>query len=959
MKQLKLTILIFTVLFSTYFPSFAQDASTQGTEFWVSFMSNGHKYHPQAPNDGNWILTQLLISAKRDCNGTITNPNTGWTTSFDVQANNITTVNIPEDQAYVDATSEQVLNRGLQVVTNDTVSVFCTNIAHLSFDASYVLPIQSLADDYIIQTYDQSYAPGSQYQKVNQTSAFLIVATEDGTTIDITPAAKTLSGHQAGQTFTINMDRGQVYQVRSDNAQDNHQRDLSGSRVTSHDSKPFAVFNGNTLTSVPTSGSSFDHIFEQAMPLQSWGKKFVVTSSLEREKDYVKITSAFDNNEIRKNGELIATLGSNESHIFPLENTEKSCFIECSGPAAVYLYNTTRGGNSIGDPSVVWIAPIEQRIDEITFSTFNNENINIDTHHVNIIVNKSDVGTVLLDGNLIPANQFEDVNGTDSYSFTRQNIAHGVHHLECFGGFNAHVYGFGIAKGYAYLVGSKAIDLSTRVNMNETFVPKQGTYEYCPDATITFEAEVNLENASIVWDFGDGTTSTQNPVNHTYAEKRVYEVVLTATAKGPMSNDVSHYYVDTRKKLVTEEIEVCKGFVYTDHGLNVIITNDTILGTEIDNPVHPICKDSLLVYVTALPGYYASFNDARCWRGEPETYNEYGFNFVYDHPGVYDQQISEPTSQGCDSVIDLHLVVADRIFNPDTLVQITCSESYTWNDITYTEDGIYDQTFVSSSGCDSIVTLHLTLSNIVEGDTDTLTGSCTGLFWHGHFYDLPGFYTDTIPNSLGCDSIVHLELSMSLSPHPTPIFPMDTNNIVPHLVITATEFNINSYDFMLSDSIVGNEWDSVSWSLETKCNWILHPFGEKNACCRVFVIERVEDTVWLKAKVFSPCDLEGNIERRFWLLCTFYGLEDDTSTGSFDIIPNPNNGEMRINTNDLAGMVDVRIYNMTGLLIDQFQLSATPNNPYYYRLSNYPNGIYLMVFSHHGITSSKKFIISK
>jgi hypothetical protein len=121
----------------------------------------------------------------------------------------------------------------------------------------------------------------------------------------------------------------------------------------------------------------------------------------------------------------------------------------------------------------------------------------------------------------------------------------------------------------------------------------------------------------------------------------------------------------------------------------------------------------------------------------------------------------------------------------------------------------------------------------------------------------------------------------------------------------------------------------------------------------------VEDTVWLKAKVFSPCDLEGNIERRFWLLCTFYGLEDGTSTGSFDIIPNPNNGEMRINTNDLAGMVDVRIYNMTGLLIDQFQLSATPNSPYYYRLSNYPNGIYLMVFSYHGITSSKKFIISK
>ncbi len=961
MKQLKLTILIFTVLFSTYFPSFAQDASTQGTEFWVSFMSNGHKYHPQAPNDGNWILNQLLISAKRDCNGTITNPNTGWTTSFDVQANNITTVNIPEDQAYVDATSEQVLSRGLQVVTNDTVSVFCTNIAHLSFDASYVLPIQSLADDYIIQTYDQSYAPGSQYQKVNQTSAFLIVATEDGTTIDITPAAKTLSGHQAGQTFTINMDRGQVYQVRSDNAQDNHQRDLSGSRVTSHDSKPFAVFNGNTLTSVPTSGSSFDHIFEQAMPLQSWGKKFVVTCSLEREKDYVKITSAFDNNEIRKNGELIATLGSNGSHIFPLENTEKSCFIECSGPAAVYLYNTTRGGNSIGDPSEVWIAPIEQRIDEITFSTFNNENINIDTHHVNIIVNKSDVGTVLLDGNLIPASQFEDVNGTDGYSFTRQNISHGVHHLECFGGFNAHVYGFGIAKGYAYLVGSKAIDLSTRVSMNETFVPKQGTYEYCPDATITFEAEVNLENASIVWDFGDGTTSTQNPVNHTYAEKRVYEVVLTATAKGSMSNDVSHYYVDTRKKLVTEEIEVCKGFVYTEHGLNVIITNDTILGTEIDNPVHPICKDSLLVYVTALPGYYASFNDARCWRGEPETYEGYGFNFVYDHPGVYDQQISEPTSQGCDSVIDLHLVVADRIFNPDTLVQITCSESYIWNDITYTEDGIYDQTFVSSSGCDSIVTLHLTLSNIVEGDTDTLTGSCTGLFWHGHFYDQPGYYTDTIPNSLGCDSIVHLDLSMALPPNPTPILPMDPNNTNPHWVITATEFQINSYDFHLWDTNPNCYWDTVTWSCDEAPDWILEPFGEKGKCCKVYVLEHIDDTIWLRAHAFNHCAPEEGIEQRYWLICSFYGIDDHgsstTGTVKFDVVPNPNNGSMNLIFTNMEGKIDAKIYDMTGILIDQFALNLNAKSRHPYHLGNYPNGVYLLVFNYKGIMVTKKIVV--
>ena len=192
MKRFYSTLLLFAVLFSATSPSFAQDTSTQGTEFWVSFMSNGHKHHTAAPNNGNWILTQLLISAKRDCSGTISNPQTGWSTSFTANANSITTIDIPESEAYIDGTSEQVLNKGLQVISDDTISVFCTNIAYLSFDASFVLPTQSLSDDYIIQTYDQSNVTSNfPYQKENQTSAFLIVATQDGTTIDITPTSRT------------------------------------------------------------------------------------------------------------------------------------------------------------------------------------------------------------------------------------------------------------------------------------------------------------------------------------------------------------------------------------------------------------------------------------------------------------------------------------------------------------------------------------------------------------------------------------------------------------------------------------------------------------------------------------------------------------------------------------------------------------------------------------------------
>ena len=936
----------------------AQDTSTQGTEFWVSFMSNGHKYHPDAPNDGNWVLTQLLISSQHNCNGTINNPQTGWSRTFTVQANNITTVEIPESQAYIDDQSEQVLSKGLQITTDSVVSVFCTNIAHLSFDASYVLPVQSLASDYIVQTYNQSHSAGSSnpYQRIHETSAFLIVATEDNTTIDITPTALTLGNHAANQTFSITMDKGQAYQVRSNNSV--NERDLSGSTITAHDGKPIAVFNGNTLTAIPTNASSYDHIFEQAMPIQSWGKKFVVTGSLERERDWVKVTSVENGNQVLKNGELIATLNQNESHIFELTSNEKSCFIETSGPAAVYLYNNTRGGNSIGDPSVVWIAPIEQRIDDITFTTFNNEHINIDTHHVNIIVDRNDIGTVSLDGNLLPASAFENVAGSNEYSFTRQDIPHGVHHLECQHGFNAHVYGFGTAKGYAYLVGSKTIDLSTQVTINETTVPKQGTYEYCPDEAITFAADVNYENYELTWEFGDGATSTQNPATHTYAEKRVYEVTLTVIANG-RAQDISRYYVDTHTHTITENAEICSGSTYTGHGLNVTIYNDTIIGLEIDNDQHPVCKDSLLIYFTALPAIYATYNDTRCWFGEPETYNAHGFNFVYDHPGEYNEQVTHANPEGCDSIIDLHLVVADRIVNPNPVEYIGCEASFTWNDVTYTESGDYEQVLVSDMGCDSIIQLHIVLDEAVEGGTDTIVGMCTAYEWHGHFYDQPGFYTDTIPNSIGCDSIVHLQLTMSLTPDPSEIQPMDTLTANPHMVISATEFDIHAYDFTLYDSNPGMVWDSVVWSFATDNNeWELRPFGEGDRCCNVVVTNRVEDTVWLVAKVYDPCHPGESIERRYWLLCTFYGV-DENDVAAFDIIPNPNQGAMTIITQGGKGDAEVKVYNMTGVLVDQFVLNTDSQGRYAYNLGGYPSGIYLMVFHQQGKNTTKKFVITK
>ena len=1016
MKRFRIVVILFLTLCICLPSALAQHTSTQGKEFWLSFMHNGFKDHDL----GGWVINQVLISAKRDCSGTISNPLTGWTTDFNVRANNITTVEIPEAQGYHNGDLYEIIaEKGLKVESSDTISVYCTNIAYVSFDASFVLPVESLGDEYIIQSYDQSRDGSTNpYVYNNETSAFLILATEDNTEIEITPACNTLGGRPANETFTITMNAGETYHVRS--VRTGSQRDLSGTHILAADCKRIAVFNGNTVTCIPIDmGNGYDHVFEQAMPLRSWGKNFVVTSSRNRNRDFIKITSSADANQITKNGNPLVTLQAGQSYIFDMDETESSCFLQADLPCAVYLFNNSSYDQSwlggLGDPSMVWIAPVEQRINDVTFSTFDHFNINIETHSVNIIVNTEDIADVYFDGQQISPLLFSRVNGNHDYSYTRMDITHGVHRITCANGFNAHVYGFGDAKGYAYLVGSNAINLSSNLTLNDEVVLPNESFSYCPNMPITFKVDVNLPNYELLWDFGDGTTSTQNPVVHTYDYGRAYSVSLVITTDEGgctgVSNNTTNFTVDTRPQYIIESDVVCAGELYSGYGFNnVYVTNDTILARLQNNPIHSECQDSLLVYITAHQNYHIPINDSHCWQGEPGVYDAYGFSFVYDQPGTYDRQLNLQTINGCDSILNLHLTVADQITYEfdhhecgnsyvwdgqtystpgnyeryytsdggcDSIVTmhltmglpqhtsfdtITCG-TFHWIDQDYTTSGNYQQHFITIDGCDSIVDCHLTLSGNVEGSTIEVS-ECDSYHWLGSDYSESGFYEKTLSTMLGCDSIVHLNLNLEYTPNPSEIYPQDLENTAPHWVVTATEFQINSYDFMFWDNNSTCHWDSITWSFENpEVHWVLEPDSTtypRGKNCKIYVLNQVDDTVWLKAKVYNKCSPQG-IEQRYWFICSFYEIDEfgPTGFGTFDVIPNPNKGQMTLNFERMTGRLELSVYDMLGTLIDKIQIeNASEIHSIPYQLNAKASGIYCFVLTGKEGILTKKVIMT-
>ena len=47
--------------------------------------------------------------------------------------------------------------------------------------------------------------------------------------------------------------------------------------------------------------------------------------------------------------------------------------------------------------------------------------------------------------------------------------------------------------------------------------------------------------------------------------------------------------------------------------------------------------------------------------------------------------------------------------------------------------------------------------------------ACDNVFWNGSNYDTSGIYTDTLINAVGCDSVVTLDLTINYSTNTTDI----------------------------------------------------------------------------------------------------------------------------------------------------------------------------------------------
>ena len=205
--------------------------------------------------------------------------------------------------------------------------------------------------------------------------------------------------------------------------------------------------------------------------------------------------------------------------------------------------------------------------------------------------------------------------------------------------------------------------------------------------------------------------------------------------------------------------------------------NPTIISTNADNAqaVHTddldgdgdvdVVSASLFDHKIA---WYENGYFSKTYLTECDSYTSPSGNYSWNLTGVYTDTI--PSVTGCDSILIIDLTVNNTSVTGGTDVQSACL-SYTWIDgVSYTSNN-NTATYIlpNTGGCDSLVTLDLTINSSSFGiDEQTV---CDSYLWLDGVTYTANNNTATyiLPNAVGCDSLVTLNLTITNSSSGTDV----------------------------------------------------------------------------------------------------------------------------------------------------------------------------------------------
>jgi hypothetical protein len=406
-----------------------------GTDFYLT-LPDHLCYSSPASCNNTPVTNKLIVAAVTATTGNVIF--NGVTTTFTVAAGAEAVITL--DPTVVLTTNETVEAKGIHVTALSPVSVHVVSEHATSADGYLALPTSGLGTNYYIMSYASTRYTGSE---------FAVVATQNATTVTITPKAAGAT-KLANTAFTVLLNIGETYQLANPaNA------DMTGTLVTAD--KPIAVFSGHRCADLPSGVDACDYLVEQIPDVSIWGKTFHTSLFSGRANYTVRVIASQNGTTFTTMpaGKIPGTLNAGEHADVVM--SEAGEFVS-NNPVlmAQFMHSYADDTAGKGDPSMVLVTSAEMGITDATFGVHGLAGTS--GAFLNVVTETTALASLKLDNVAVDSTQFTSIGGASLYSVGTIPVVAGVHSLVGTVAYSALVYEYGLPLNpvsYAYPVATK------------------------------------------------------------------------------------------------------------------------------------------------------------------------------------------------------------------------------------------------------------------------------------------------------------------------------------------------------------------------------------------------------------------------------------------------------------------------------------------------------------------------
>jgi hypothetical protein len=334
---------------------------------------------------------------------------------------------------------------------------------------------------------------------------------------------------------------------------------------------------------------------------------------------------------------------------------------------------------------------------------------------------------------------------------------------------------------------------------------------------------------------------------------------------------------------VTETMSICESELpYTWNGLVFSTAGMQTLNLQTVNG----CDSVITMTLTTLPTYAVTDNQTICESELPYTWN----GITFTEAGI--QTVTLQTANGCDSVVTMILTILPSYAVTETQTICESELPYTWNGITFTETATQTVTLQTVNGCDSVVTMVLIVNNSVTEMVEVT--ACDSYEWNGTSYTESGDYIQTFMAANGCDSVVTL-----------------------HLIV--------------------NESVTVEYYLTINESDLPYTYGDTTF--EPGSVETGDYTFYLTTA--AGCDSIIVLH-----LTVLTGIDDHSMSATVKVYPNPTTDNINLQLsmdNEPSGIVEIQVYDIYGKQLEMLEIPhETPMLTTQIDMSRYASGVYFI-----------------